>query len=249
MTVRSAPVSMSSSNTRQLPSPVRISARMTGRTMPSSHGSHSPLNRIDSGHLRHRDVARKPSFVVRMGGGSLGDRVAGGIGNKQFLPGNTNAFSSVSGVDVRNVILQPGAVSIELLSLLSPLDLFVGIHNLLHLDDGLFVHGRVPNWSTHYSIPPLGPVRRQAGPGAPHHPGPATGSSLPPLSRAHPHRFAAGQAASGQSGFQRVATDVQSSRGVCTRPFSFRKPAPLTVRTVPSSNTSVAGYPEPRLRW
>jgi len=50
-----------------VPSIARISPRITGRRMPSSHRSHSPSIRIDAVYFFAGDVAEKAAIIFRMG--------------------------------------------------------------------------------------------------------------------------------------------------------------------------------------
>src|SRR6266436_6534313 len=78
-TVRSAPVSTRNSAGCQNLSLVKISPRITGRTTPSSHSSHSPLICIDTSHFLARDVANKATVVFGMGRSSQGPGLFRGI--------------------------------------------------------------------------------------------------------------------------------------------------------------------------
>jgi hypothetical protein len=92
---------------------------------------------IDPCHLFLGNQARKTAIIVRMGRDSQSKSLCGGVSDKQFFTSNANALTTVRGVDLGGVRLEPRPVAFKALVLRPSLVQLNGIAHLFHGNCGL----------------------------------------------------------------------------------------------------------------
>src|SRR5262245_32997100 len=112
--VRSAPTSTRNSTGFQEPSPANNSPRITGRTIPSSHNSHSPSIRINAYHLLWIDVTDDASLIFRVRNSCRRQSFFRRVADEQFLASHHDEFAAMLRLNLMSVRLQPVRVTLRL---------------------------------------------------------------------------------------------------------------------------------------